>query len=97
MEYRTNDSKHYGEPHFNNNLFRYRNKFQWLLRNRLRDCFGGLRFQRDRHGFAISHMRWIFKYDYSQWCNQLFLEHWRNYSKYYGESHAANYLYRNRK
>ena len=57
MEHRTNDSNHYGQPWFHDNLFCNRNKFQRLFEICIRDGFRGSIDYGDSFGLAIHDLR----------------------------------------
>ncbi len=67
MEHRRNDSKHHCKPKFNDDLFRYWNKFWRLLRNRLRDCVSGQRSECNGNRQSVNSMFRIIKHNHRQW------------------------------
>ena len=85
MEHRSNNCQYYGEPKFHNNLFRYRNQFERMLRY----CFGYHFSWFVNNGYChcvtgVDLCRWI-EYAYGQWCIILFMEHRSDNSQHHGE------------
>jgi hypothetical protein len=54
MEHWRNYGKHYCKPEFNDNLFCYRSKREWLLGHRLRDCNSWQRFECNSNRISIN-------------------------------------------
>src|SRR5882757_1871945 len=93
MEYRRNSGKHCSKSYFNYHLFRYWNKFKWLLWRSIGNRIGRLvNYSHSDRIACINMCRWV-KYTHGKWCNYLPLEYRRNNGKYHSESKFNYYLF----